>query len=123
MPDLSRESLLNLEHRGWDSLCEQKGADFYGDLMTEDGVQILVNGYVMSLDEVVAVLNQAPAWDSYELSDARVIPLGDDAAALVYRATAQRGTDAPFEAIMTSVYRVVDGDVKLALYQQTTATH
>ena len=91
--------------------------------MTEDGVQILVNGYVMTRDEVVAVLNQAPAWDSYELSDSRVIPLGDDAAALVYRATAQRGTDAPFEAIMTSVYHVVDGDVKLALYQQTTATH
>lgn len=123
MPDLSLETLLNLEHRGWVSLCEQKGADFYGDLMTEDGVQILVNGYVMTRDEVVAVLNQAPAWDSYELSDSRVIPLGDDAAALVYRATAQRGADVPFEAIMTSVYRVVDGDVKLALYQQTTATH
>ena len=33
------------------------------------------------------------------------------------------GSDAPFEAIMTSVYRHIDGEARLALYQQTTTTH
>lgn len=33
------------------------------------------------------------------------------------------GSDAPFGAIMSSIYRLVDGEARLALYQQTTTTH
>lgn len=58
MTNLTKESLLALEHEGWDALCEQGG-----------------------------------------------------------------GSDAPFEAIMSSIYRLVDGEARLALYQQTTTTH
>lgn len=30
--------LLTIERRGWDSLCHNTGADFYGSLMVNDGV-------------------------------------------------------------------------------------
>lgn len=123
MTSLTKESLLALEHEGWDALCEQRGGSFYGELMTDDGLMVLVNGYVLDRDAVVASLNDSPSWDSYEISEPRLVPLGEDAAVLVYRARAQRGSDAPFEAIMSSIYRLVDGEARLALYQQTTTTH
>jgi hypothetical protein len=50
----------------------------------------------------------------------RIVPVGDQSAALVYVGRAVRTPDAPpFVAAMTSVY-VREGDSwKLALYQQT----
>ena len=123
MADLTLESLLELEREGWDALCESRGGGFYGELMLDDGLMVLVNGFVLTRDAVVDSLNGAPAWASYELSDERVVPMGTNAAALVYRAVAQRDGEEPFEAIMTSVYHLVDGKPRLAVYQQTTATH
>ena len=123
MAEVTLETLLELERAGWDALCESRGGAFYGELMSDDGLMILVNGFVLDRNAVVESLDGAPAWDSYELSDERVGPLGPDAAALVYRAVAQRDGEAPFEAIMTSVYHLVGGELRLAVYQQTTATH
>lgn len=52
------------------------------------------------------------------------MPTGETAAALVYKATAERERQQePFVALMASHYCVVDGETKLALYQQTTITH
>ncbi len=38
------DELLELEHKGWQSLCSSLAADFYGQLMTENGVKILSPG-------------------------------------------------------------------------------
>jgi hypothetical protein len=114
--------LVRLEHDGWKALCNGTAADFYAEVMTDDAVMVLANGMVMDRDQVVDALAGSPAWDSYEMSDVRVVPLGSDSAALVYRAEARRmGSDEPVIAVMTSVY-VADGDTwRLALYQQTPA--
>lgn len=112
--------LRDLEQRGWDALCRSEGATFYGDIMTADGVMVLAGGMILDRDAVVASLADAPPWDTYEISDARVIPVGTSAAVLVYRARAERSKQpAPFEARMSSLYRIVDGRPRLALYQQT----
>jgi len=123
MHDLTLDRLLSLEHEGWTSLCEGRGGTFYGDLMTPDALMLLVDGSVLDRGAVAASLDGAPPWDTYDLHDARRVGLGDDAAVLVYRARAARGADEPFVALMASTYRVVDGEPRLALYQQTTATH
>ena len=124
MAGLDLPHLLALEHRGWDALCRSEGGTYYGELMTPDGVMILVNGMVLGRDEIAGSLNQAPPWASYTLTDARVVPAGAETAALVYRATAARkGQDEPFSALMSSVYCMVQGQTRLALYQQTTVTH
>ena len=47
------KALIDLESRGWDSLCDGTGADFYGQLMTDDGVMVLGNGAAMDRDEVL----------------------------------------------------------------------
>lgn len=114
------EELLDLEHRGWNSLCTGTGADFYGQIMTADGVMVLAHGQVFDRQAVIDSLNQAPPWREYEISDERLIVLSDDYAILVYTGQARRDDDEPaFTAIMSSVYARVDGSWRLALYQQT----
>lgn len=108
-----------LERRGWDSLCDGSGDRFYGGLMTDDGVMVLVNGVAMTRDDVVGSLAQAPTWDGYDLEDVRVVEVGHEAATLVYRATARRAGDPPFTALMTSTYVRLDGAWRLAVYTQT----
>ncbi|MCC9174829.1 nuclear transport factor 2 family protein [Arthrobacter sp. zg-Y179] len=122
MNDLTLANLLEREHLGWQSLCRGQGGDFYGGLMTPDAVMVLVNGVVLDRSTIAASLNAAPPWTSYRITDERLVA-STGAAALVYRATAHRSGQEPFEALMSSVYCLVDGRIRLALYQQTTVTH
>ncbi|WP_238148168.1 hypothetical protein [Rothia halotolerans] len=64
---------------------------------------ILVDGTVMTRDEIAGSLDGMLAWESYEIGDA--------------------GLAEPFVALMSSTYRRIDGEPRLALYQQTTVTH
>ena len=116
--------LIDLERQGWDSLSRSMGGDFYGRLMTPDAVMLLVNGMVLDRDTIASSLNDSPPWDSFELTEERLVELGEGAAAVVYRASASRdGQTKPFVALMSSVYRMIDDEPRLALYQQTTITH
>ncbi|HIW92869.1 MAG TPA: nuclear transport factor 2 family protein [Candidatus Corynebacterium avicola] len=120
MDAFTLEELLDLEHAGWRSLCESRGGTYYGELMMPDALFILADGSTMSRGEIAESLDGMPGWDAYEISDATLLPLGPDAAALTYRATSSRsGLAEPFTALMSSVYRRVDGRPRLALYQQT----
>ncbi|MBD3784896.1 MAG: nuclear transport factor 2 family protein [Micrococcales bacterium] len=119
MDESLTETLLDLERRGWDSLCDGTGAEFYGDLMTDDGVMVLAHGAVLDRAEVVASLADAPPWDDYAIDDVRVVALGADAASLVYRGTARREGADPFVGAMTSTYVRVDGAWRIAVYTQT----
>lgn len=121
---LTFDALLALEQRGWESLTRHEGGRFYGALMTADAVMILVNGMVLDRETIAATLDDSPAWSTFTLEDARLVPTGQAGAALVYRATAARdGEDEPFVALMPSHYTLVDGEPALTLYQQTTVTH
>jgi len=113
------EELVDLERRGWDSLCEGRGADFYGEVMTTDGCMVLAGGTVLERDEVVDSLRGSPAWDGYDITDTRVRRVGEDAATLVYTGTGYRAGRAAFQGVMTSVYVRLAGTWRLALYQQT----
>jgi hypothetical protein len=114
------DELLDLERLGWASLCTGTGSDYYGSLMTRDGVMVLAHGMVLDREAVVASLREAPAWDRYEIANARLVDVGSEGAALVYTARAFRdGDDAPFVALMSSVYRRSAAGWRLALYQQT----
>ena len=114
--------LLASERAGWDSLCDGTGDDFYGRTMTADGRMVLANGQVMTRDDVVGALGKAPPWSDYEMTDVRLVPIGADAAALVYTGTAHREGGDEFTGAMSSVYVRGDRGWKLALYQQTPIT-
>ncbi len=115
-----KETLLGIERRGWDSLCESTGGSFYGSLMADDAVMVLANGAVMDRESVVASLEHAPAWRTYSIADVRLVHSGPDSAALVYEGTGYRAADEPaFVGVMSSVYRRMGEEWRLVLYQQT----
>ena len=116
---MTLDRLLSLEHDGWAALCSGRGADFYGRLMTSDGLMVLANGMVLDRAQVVDSLAEAPAWDSYLIRDPRLIDLGEDATLLAYAATAVRNGEQPFVGVMTSTYRLVGDSPRLAFFQQT----
>ncbi|MGO1408690.1 MAG: nuclear transport factor 2 family protein [Brachybacterium sp.] len=121
---LGIDALLALEHRGWEALTRHEGGSFYGELMTAEALMILVNGMVLDRGTIAATLNDSPAWSTFTLEDARLVPTGEASAALVYRATASRdGQYEPFVALMASHYTIAGGRPALTLYQQTTVTH
>ena len=81
---------------------------------------VLADGTVLSRPDVVAALEKAPSWASYEMDDIRVVPIGTDSTALCYLGTGHRDGDAPsIVGIMTSVYVRRDDQWKLVVYQQT----
>lgn len=110
--------LMRLEHQGWASLCDGTGADFYGRLMTPDAVMVLAHGLAMDREAVIASLGDAPPWQTYDISDERLVEIDENTAAVVYTGRASRG-DAHFHALMATVYTRSDGQWRLALYQQT----
>lgn len=80
----------------------------------------LVNGSLMTPDEVVAVLGQSPPWESCEIDEVRTVPLGADATALLYVGVGHRGGDEPsFVGVIAGVYMPRGDGWALALYQQT----
>ena len=122
MDDVVTTELLALERRGWDALCDATGADFYGEVMTDDGVMVLANGAVMDREAVVAALDTSPPWHRYDLADVRRVRAGDGAA-LVYTGRAWRVADGePFVAVMTSLYTREGVRWRLAVYTQTPVT-
>jgi hypothetical protein len=122
MDAFTLDELLDLEHAGWQSLCDSRGGTYYGAVMLPDALFILADGTTMTRDETANSMDGMPGWDSYEITGATLVPLGPDAAALTYKASSSRaGLDEPFTALMSSVYRRIDGEPRLALYQQTSA--
>ncbi len=112
------QELVQLETEGWEALSSDRGADHYAEAMTADAVMV-VPGMVLSRDQAVAAIREAPPWSSFRIDDPRVVRLVDGAAALTYRATAQRPDSPVFEALMTTTF-VRDGDRwRVALHQQT----
>ena len=93
-------------------------ASFYDDVLADEALFVLPGGLV--LDDRATILDSmsGPPWDDYTLSDEGVVPLGPDAAAIVYRADGRRGDDR-YNAHCTSTYVRIDGQWRLRMHQQT----
>lgn len=116
MAAITAEELLDLEREGWDALVAGTGGDYYRDAMTEDAV-MFGPGFLVDRDAIAESL-AGTGWDEYELAEPRRVDLGPDAAALVYRARARRGSS-EVELRMTTSYRRVGGRWLVALHQQS----
>ena len=109
--------LEDLERRGWKALAGHDGAAFYDALMADDGVMVFP-GVVMDRSESLRAIAAATPWESFELSDIRVIEASADAGIVTYRAVAQRPGEHPYRALMSSAY-ARRGRWQLVLHQQT----
>jgi hypothetical protein len=110
------EDLLALEERFWRAAGD---GGFYREHFADDGLLVLPGGVgVLPKEVAITAVDAAGPWTSFAIEDVRFVRLGDDSAALVYRAQAARG-DQPYAALITSVYARRDGAWQLALHQQT----
>jgi len=112
-----RHVLLELDRARWDSLCNQTGSEYYGELMLPNALMVLANGIAMDRDMVVSALSESPPWRTYDIGDVRLIEVDNGNAVLVYTGTAYREADEPaFVGAMSSAYHRTDAGWKLALY-------
>jgi hypothetical protein len=110
------DELLDLENGFWQSAGD---GDFYREHMAAHGLCVLPVG-MMDKDETVAAIEQAEPWADVEMFDMKTIDLGDDEAALCYRADASRnGSSDRYKAVISSVYTRLGGRWRLTLHQQT----
>jgi hypothetical protein len=110
------DELLDLENGFWQSAGD---GDFYREHMAAHGLCVLPVG-MMDKDETVAAIEQAEPWADFEMFDMKTIDLGDDEAALCYRADASRnGSSDRYKAVISSVYTRLGGRRRLTLHQQT----
>ena len=58
-----RHVLLELERAGWDSLCNQTGSEFYGELMLPDALMVPANGIVTDGGWKLALYQQTQILD------------------------------------------------------------
>ena len=112
-----RNEIEELERRGWAALSGPDGAAFYQDAMAEDGLMVFP-GVVMDKATAIATIREVQPWSKFELSDVRTAT-DENAALVTYRATAQRGDQPEYVAVMSSVYVRRAGRWLLLLHQQS----
>jgi len=103
MPDGLSAELTDMEHRFWDSATDP---DFYREHLADEAVLVFHYG-VGAMDKqmvIYAIKATAEAWISHEFEAVRVVPIGDDAAVITYKASGERAGDAPFRAFVSSAY-------------------
>jgi hypothetical protein len=112
--------LVDLEREGWAALVAGNGGAYYRNHLSANALMAFPFG-VLTRAAAVEAMDSAPPWDSFEISDTRVVELGQGAAILAYRVVAQRRGQEPYAAILSSTF-VRDGeDWKLAFHQQSPA--
>jgi hypothetical protein len=95
------------------------GVSVYREHLAGDSLMVFP-GMVLSKSQTEASIAGGPRWTSVAFADQRLVPLTPDVVALVYRASASReGEEAPYSAVVSSVYVRQDGSWKLALHQQS----
>jgi Domain of unknown function (DUF4440) len=112
--------LFELEREGWNALTTSReaAAAYYERALARQILMLLPGGMVIDQRSKVIESMRTDPWDEFELSDERVLSLGEECAVVAYRARARRG-DMDYEALFNSTYVHEDGSWRLALHQQT----
>lgn len=118
---MESEHLVELERNGWRALSSGTGAEFYDATLAPDAAMALPIG-LLDRNACIDAMAAAPPWNTYELSDFRVLGLSEASAVVMYRATAQREGQPSYSALMSTVYTENDGRWLISLHQQTPLT-
>lgn len=115
------QTLIDLEKQGWQALSSagDAGKRFYDTILRDDAVMLFPGGLLLEGKEQILESLAAQPWKSYQIDDLRTLPLGDEAATVVYKVTAKREGREPYEALISSTYALDAGAWKLVHHQQT----
>lgn len=115
------DEILVLEQGFWRASFAGDGA-YYAEHLADDGLLVFPEPTgVLDKATCVEIIGGSPASPvEWSLSDVRVVPLGESAAALIYRGSATREGASPSERDRrTSVYRLEGGRWRLAVHHVT----
>ncbi|MFN8025270.1 MAG: nuclear transport factor 2 family protein [Acidimicrobiia bacterium] len=113
------DELLALETAAWQALTEPGAATgYYDDTLADDVLMLFPGGMVIDDREAVVASMDGALWSSFEITEPRVLRLGDDAAVFAYRVHAVR-QEQDYDALLNSTYVREAGEWHLALHQQT----
>ncbi len=110
------DELLAIEEDFWRAAGDRNR---YSTRLAADAIHVFPGWGVADRDAVLAGVADASPWHRFEIEHPRVVRLGDQAAALVYTAHAERTGQPPYDAAVSSIYRRRNGTWELVLHQQT----
>ncbi|MFA9430328.1 nuclear transport factor 2 family protein [Egicoccus sp. AB-alg2] len=109
-----QDELLDQERAFWGAGGD---ADFYREHFADDGHCVFAVG-ILDKDAVLQAIAAGAPWTDLQVDEVSVAPIGDDAAAIAYRASAlPEGGDVRYETYVSSVYVRRDGRWQLFLHQ------
>ena len=113
--------LIELEEQGWQALLSERETSkkFYRSVLHNDAIMLFPGGTLIEGKEKILESLAAQLWKSFQIKEPQAISLSKNAGVLVYRVTAHREGSAPYVALISSTYRLIDGTWKLLLHQQT----
>lgn len=115
---MDTQFLVDLEHKGWQALSGENGAEFYDAFMADEAIMVLPIG-VLDRETCIEAIAAAPPWQRFELSEMQVFVLNEESAVVVYSAIAQREGQPEYRAVMSTTYVQSEGEWLIALHQQT----
>lgn len=115
------QDLIELEEQGWQALSTEGDAAwrFYEVVLTEDANMLLPGGLRLEGKAQILESLAAQPWQRFQIEAPHVLALGEDAAALLYKVTAQRAGSASYTALVSSTYVRHGQTWQMALHQQT----
>ena len=116
MSSADLKELLALEEGFWRAAGDRSA---YTAHLADDAVHVFPGWGVADPERVLQAVETVEPWQTFSIDDPVLVPLGEEAAALVYTARAQRAGQEPYVAAMTSVYRRAGANWQLVVHQQT----
>jgi hypothetical protein len=117
------EELLDLERRFWEASSARDG-DFYRTHVIDDALYVFPGtAGPWTREECAAAVegNDAP-WAWFEIQEPRFVHLANGVVLITYVSRSKHEGDEPFSMLVTTVYRTIDDEWKLAFHQQTMAS-
>ncbi|MDH5823977.1 nuclear transport factor 2 family protein [Luteimonas sp. RD2P54] len=114
---MDEEEFWSMERGFWTG-----DAAFYDAHLADDAVMVFpAPAGIMDRARTLETIRSAPRWRQVEMRERRLLPAGDGAVALAYRASADRGEGDPYEALCGSVYTRTQQGWRMVMHQQTPA--
>ena len=111
-----RDELVALEERFW--LEGGGNPDFWRAHFADDGVVALPFG-IMDKSQTIEAMARGTPWARIDMDDLRVVPITERSVLVNYEATAARGDDEDYLAVIGSVYVQRDDSWQLLFHQQS----
>ena len=121
MSETLLNKLLAIEKSAWEA-NRTRNIDFYRSYLTDDCLGIFSIGIVDKNATLKDISENPRELFSYAIEEPRVLILSENVAVLIYKATVEGGIAdqrRKSSALVTTIYKVVDGEWKAILHQQT----